>query len=212
MSAFFPSCSVLDLCWNLHCISVALELYFHDKKSICMAGGKLTPAVSHPVLTISRLNSGQLERCLVASPQLLHSLVSNIIMVMVMMRIKIHQIGISKKIIVCQWLLNPVVTIRIVNNEIKPFIQFSINETFSLCYEISLRVHEVRNVTFFSFPSRENFNSFVSTNHSLFKLSWQFSVLCYWSPIIWPCLIGPNTLRNHGLDCKSMTGFHYTNS
>ena len=63
-----------------------------------MVGGKLTPAVSHPVLTISRLNSGQLERCMVASPQLLHPLVSNIIMVMVMMRIKIHQIGISKKI------------------------------------------------------------------------------------------------------------------
>ena len=49
---------------HLHCICFVLELYlYHGKKSICV-GGKLTLlAVSHPVVTISRLNFGQLTRC-----------------------------------------------------------------------------------------------------------------------------------------------------
>ena len=58
-AVFLPLCIVFVI--HLDCICFVLELYFHGKNSICV-GGKLTPAVSHPVVTISRLNFGQLTR------------------------------------------------------------------------------------------------------------------------------------------------------
>lgn len=61
-------------------------------------------------------------------------------------------------------------------------------------------------------PACHDLTAGVRNEERLFELSRPEAVGSYRSPFVWPLLVTPGALRDHGLDGETVTWFHYSDS